>query len=112
VLGPDVVVLERPRLVLSQHDDLAGTLCEPLEQGSRMVAEGPAAAETALRPQKGTFLVSAGRFPSTTEVDGACGGGFTLVKGPLPSRCRSAGFDVPAQAIVGGNPLERVRGPS
>jgi hypothetical protein len=105
-------VLEGARLVLCQDDDLTGPLGEALEQGSRMVAEGPAAAETPSGPQKGALLVSAGRLPSTIEVDGACGGGFTLVKGPLPSRCRSAGFDVPAQAIVGGNPLERVRGPS
>jgi hypothetical protein len=32
VLGPDVVVLERPRLVLGENDDLPGPLGESLEQ--------------------------------------------------------------------------------
>ena len=32
VLGPDVVVLERPRLVLCQDDDLSSPLCEAFEQ--------------------------------------------------------------------------------
>ena len=32
VLGADVVVLERARLFLGQDDDLAGSLCESLEQ--------------------------------------------------------------------------------
>ena len=31
VLGADVIVAKRARLVLSQHDDLAGALGEPLE---------------------------------------------------------------------------------
>ena len=31
VLGPDVVVLERPRLFLGENDDLAGSFCESLE---------------------------------------------------------------------------------
>jgi hypothetical protein len=32
VLRPDVVVLERPRLVLREHDDLASPFGEPFEQ--------------------------------------------------------------------------------
>ena len=32
VLGADVVVLERPRLLLGEDDDLPGSLCESLEQ--------------------------------------------------------------------------------
>ena len=31
VLGADVVVLERPRLFLREHDDLSGPFCESLE---------------------------------------------------------------------------------
>ena len=34
VLGADVVVLERPRLLLGEDDHLAGPLCESLEQDS------------------------------------------------------------------------------
>ena len=33
VLGADVVVLERPRLLLGEDDHLAGSLCESLEHG-------------------------------------------------------------------------------
>ena len=32
VLGADVVVLQRARLVLGEDDDLASPLCEPFEQ--------------------------------------------------------------------------------
>src|SRR5438067_2380800 len=46
VLGADVVVLERPRLLLGENDDLAGPFCESLKQcvlpsggGARL--EGP-----------------------------------------------------------------------
>jgi hypothetical protein len=35
VLGADVVVPERPRLVLGEDDDLASPLREPLEHSSR-----------------------------------------------------------------------------
>jgi hypothetical protein len=34
VLGPDVVVLERPRLFLREDHDLAGPFCESLEHGA------------------------------------------------------------------------------
>jgi hypothetical protein len=34
VLGADVVVLERPRLVLGEDDDLATPVGEPLEHSS------------------------------------------------------------------------------
>ena len=48
VLGPDVVVLERSRLLLGEDDDLAGALCESLEHGAVEsffygVAENPTA---------------------------------------------------------------------
>jgi hypothetical protein len=36
VLGADVAVLEPGRLFMSQDHDLAGSLCEPLEQGLRI----------------------------------------------------------------------------
>jgi len=34
VLGPDVVVVEQPRLFLGEHDNPAGTICEAFEQWS------------------------------------------------------------------------------
>src|SRR3954469_5332784 len=37
VLGPDVVVLERPRLLLGEDDHLACALCESLEHGGGML---------------------------------------------------------------------------
>jgi hypothetical protein len=48
VLGADVVVLERSRLLLGEDDDLAGALCESLEHGAVEsffygVAENPTA---------------------------------------------------------------------
>ena len=48
VLRADVIVLEGARLVLGQDDDLTSPLGETLEQGSRMVPEGPAPAEAGL----------------------------------------------------------------
>jgi len=36
VLGPDVVVLEAVGLFVGQGYDLAGSFCEPLEQGLRI----------------------------------------------------------------------------
>ena len=38
MLGADVVVPEGARLVLCEDDDLAGSLCEALEQFERSVA--------------------------------------------------------------------------
>ena len=40
MLGADVVVLEQPRFVLCEDDDLPGTLGEPLEHRLRSVAPG------------------------------------------------------------------------
>ena len=37
VLGADVVVLERARLLLGEDDDLAGSLCESLEQRTALL---------------------------------------------------------------------------
>ena len=44
VLGADVVVLERPRLVLCENDDLASSLCESLEHSMPLCR--PVAAST------------------------------------------------------------------
>ena len=37
VLGPDVVVLQRPRLLLGEDDHLTGSLCESLEHGGAVL---------------------------------------------------------------------------
>ena len=84
VLGADVVVLQGTRFVLREDDDLPGTLCEPLEQGPRMVAEGPAAAEPRTQPRTGRYPVWArSALWETTRDDGA-----HPREDPLPSRCR------------------------
>jgi hypothetical protein len=40
-------VLESPRLVLREDDDLASPLCEPLEHSNPILAQGSVAAEGA-----------------------------------------------------------------
>ena len=64
VLGADVVVLERPRLVLCENDDLASSLGKAFEQlaffprGPRNVAEAPIVAKGsgASAPPPGSFI--------------------------------------------------------
>src|SRR5439155_16537039 len=68
VLGADVVVLERPRLVLCENDDLAGSLGKAFEQlaffprGPRNVAEAPIVAKGSGASARlpGSYI---GRFP-------------------------------------------------
>ena len=63
VLGTDVVVLERARLVLREYDDLAGTLGEPFEHS-----------DSSLSPPSGASGSWAFRVPHRTRPSG-CGVG-------------------------------------
>ena len=47
VLGADVVVLQRPRLVLGENDDLPSSLCESLEHASPLLPHSRGATSVA-----------------------------------------------------------------